>query len=133
VGEDRSAVGLANAVRGRAVLAISAYPPSLPFYLQRQLPVATAHGRELTSNFIADHVDAYRVVPGSPLLPADAWRSVLADCREPTVFVTRPVDRHVRDALAFLPVLFQSGRYVAYGPCTPPRVPPLRNGEGDGG
>jgi 4-amino-4-deoxy-L-arabinose transferase-like glycosyltransferase len=132
VGDDRSAASLANAVRGRAVLAVSAYPPSLPFYLQRQVPVATAHGRELTSNFIADYVDEYRAVPGSPLLPADAWRSVLAECREPTVFVTRPVDRHVRDTLAFLPMLFQGGRYVAYGPCIPRRVPPLRNGEGQG-
>jgi hypothetical protein len=115
------------------VLAVSAYPPSLPFYLQRQVPVATAHGRELTSNFIADYVDEYRVVPGSPLLPADAWQSVLAECREPTVFVTRPVDRHVRDALAFLPLLYQNGRYVAYGPCTPSQIPPLRHGEGNGG
>lgn len=133
VGEDRSAASLADAVRGRAVVSVSAYPPSLPFYLQRQVPVATAHGRELTSNFIADYVDEFRVVPGSPLRPADAWRSVLAQCREPTVFVTRPVDRHVRDSLASLPVLFQNGRYVAYGPCTPSRVPPLRNGERDGG
>jgi 4-amino-4-deoxy-L-arabinose transferase-like glycosyltransferase len=133
VGDDRSAAALANAVRGRAVLGVLAYPPSLPFYLQRQVPVATPHGRELTSNFIADYVDEYRVVPGSPLLPADAWRSVLAECREPTVFVTRPVDRHVRDSLAFLPVLFQDRRYVVYGPCSPPRVPPLRNGERDRG
>ena len=50
-----------------------------------------AHGRELTSNFIADYADEFRVVPGSPLLPADAWQSVLAECREPTVFVTRPI------------------------------------------
>lgn len=135
VGEDRSAAALAHAVRGRAVLAVSAYPPSLPFYLQRQVPVATAHGRELTSNFIADYVDEYRVVPGTPLLPADAWQSVLAECREPTVFVTRPVDRHVTEALASLPLLFQSGRYVAYGPCTPTstQAPPLRRGEGNGG
>jgi 4-amino-4-deoxy-L-arabinose transferase-like glycosyltransferase len=127
VGDDRSAVALANAVRGRAVLAVSAYPPSLPFYLQRQVPVATAHGRELTSNFIADYVDQFRVAPGSPLLPPDAWRAVLAECREPTVFVTRPVDRHVRDSLASLPLLFQDGRYVAYGPCT------ARRTERDGG
>ena len=133
VGDDRSAAMLANAVRDRAVLGVLAYPPSLPFYLQRQVPVATPHGRELTSNFIADYVDEYRVVPGSPLLPADAWRSALAECREPTVFVTRPVDHHVRDTLAFLPVLFQDKRYVAYGPCTPRRAPPLRTGERDRG
>jgi 4-amino-4-deoxy-L-arabinose transferase-like glycosyltransferase len=118
VGDDRSAAALADAVRGRgSVLAVAAYPPSLPFYLGAQVPVATAHGRELTSNYIADYVDEYRHVPGSPLLPADAWRATLARCREPTVFVVRDVDRSIRDSLSVLPLLFDDGRYVAYGPC----------------
>lgn len=118
VGEDRSAAGLAGAVRDRGVvLAVAAYPPSLPFYLRHRIPVATASGRELTSNYIADYVDKYRRVPGSPLLPAEAWRATLARCSEPTVFVARVGDREVRDALATLPTLFTGGRYVAYGPC----------------
>jgi len=118
VGTDRSAASLARAVQHRgAVLAVRAYPPSLPFYLQHQVPVATAHGRELTSNYIADYVDKYRRTPGSPLLPADAWRGILADCVVPTVFVVRAVDRDVRETLSTLPTLFDDGRYVAYGPC----------------
>jgi 4-amino-4-deoxy-L-arabinose transferase-like glycosyltransferase len=135
VGEDRSAYPLASAIRDRgAVLAVAAYPPSLAFYLGRQVPVATAHGRELTSNFIADYVDQYRAVPGSPLLPVDAWRDRLAGCPEPTVFVTRAGDRDVRAALSSLPLLFADGHYAAYGPCTPSSIPPLRvRGEGVGG
>jgi 4-amino-4-deoxy-L-arabinose transferase-like glycosyltransferase len=118
VGDDRSAASLAAAARGRGrVVGVNAYPPSLPFYLRRQVPVATAHGRELTSNYIADYAKRYRTVPGSPLLPADAWRTIAAECREPTIFVTRPVDRDVRDELSRLPLLFADGRYVAYGPC----------------
>jgi 4-amino-4-deoxy-L-arabinose transferase-like glycosyltransferase len=119
VGDDRSAAALAAAVRDRGhVLAVAAYPPGLPFYLRRQVSVATAHGRELTSNYIADYVDEYRRAPGSPLLPPDAWRAVLARCEEPTVFIVRSVDRDVRAALSTLPMLFDDGRYLAYGPCT---------------
>lgn len=120
VGDDRSAAAMADALRGRGqIIGVNAYPPSLPFYLQGQLRVATAHGRELTSNYIADYVDRYRVVPGSPLLPSDAWQSIAAACREPTLFITRPGDRAIRDSLSRFPVLFENGRYVVYGPCSP--------------
>lgn len=121
VGDDRSAYGLATAVRDRgAIVAVAAYPPSLPFYLGRPVPVATAHARELTSNFIADYADHYRTVSGSPLLPADAWRDRLARCPEPTVFVTRAGDRDARATLSSLPLLFADGHYAAYGPCAAP-------------
>jgi 4-amino-4-deoxy-L-arabinose transferase-like glycosyltransferase len=124
VGEDRSAYVLATTIRDRgAVLGVAAYPPSLPFYLGRPLPVATPSARELTSNFIADYAEQYRAVPGSPLLAADAWRERLARCSEPTVFVTRAGDRDVRAALSSLPLLFADGHYAAYGPCAAQATP----------
>ena len=138
VGDDRSAAALADSVRGKGVvLAVSAYPPSLPFYLRRQVLVATGNAHELTSNYIADYADTYRAVPGSPLLAVDAWRTRLATCPEPTVFVTRAGDRDSRSALTRLPQLFDDGHYAAYGPCS--ASPPLpkslpraeRGGEGD--
>jgi len=98
--------------------------------LRSQIQVATANARELTSNFIADYADGYRAAPGSPLLPADAWRARLAPCAKPTVFVTRAGDRDIRSALAALPQLFDDGHYAAYGPC---HAVPLPKGEGDGG
>lgn len=127
VGEDRSAFALAGAVQaalpadgGGAVLGVSAYPPSLPFYLRRPVPVATATARELTSNWIADQQVAFRALPGSPLLPGDAWREILATCPRPTVFVTRTGDDEARGALAArLPLVALEGRYAAYGPCRP--------------
>jgi 4-amino-4-deoxy-L-arabinose transferase-like glycosyltransferase len=132
VGDDRSAAALAAAVRGKGVvLAVAAYPPSLPFYLQSHVLVATATAHELTSNFIADYAETYRAVPGSPLLTADAWRARLVSCPEPTVFVVRAGDRDTRAALAMLPLLFLDGQYAAYGPCH--AVPPLPKGEGDRG
>ena len=123
VGIDRSAYALATAVRDQSVVAVAAYPPSLPFYLGRAVPVATAHARELTSNFIADYADHYRTVPGSPLLAADAWRERLARCPEPTVFVVRAGDKDARAALSSLPLLFADSHYAAYGPC-PARAHP---------
>jgi 4-amino-4-deoxy-L-arabinose transferase-like glycosyltransferase len=123
VGDDRSAATLAQVIRntqvaGTRVLGISAFPPSLPFYLREMVDVATPTGRELTSNFIADYVEHFRAVPGSPLKPADYWREVLARCPEPTVFVTRTGDAATRAVLdSTLTLLAVEGRYAAYGPC----------------
>ena len=131
VGNERSAAPLAAVVTGALreaagdasagdVLAVAVYPPSLPFYLGRQVPVATATGTELTSNWIVARADAYRTLPGTPLRPADAWRDVLARCPRPTVFVTRSAeDRVPADLRAALPLLAVVGRYAAYGPCRP--------------
>ncbi|HEV8303707.1 MAG TPA: glycosyltransferase family 39 protein [Gemmatimonadales bacterium] len=136
VGDDRSAATLASVIRNArpgnsAVLGISAFPPSLPFYLRRPIDVATETGRELTSNFIADQVERFRAVPGSPLKPAGSWREVLARCRAPTVFITRTGDQATRAALErALPVLAVEGRYAAYGPCLPVRSPSPQRGEG---
>ena len=129
VGEDRSSAAVTDAVaaalsRSTAagapaqVLGVSAYIPSLPFYLRRTIPVATTAGRELTSTYIADYADRFRTVPGSPLLAADAWRDLLSRCPLPTVFITRSGDRDVRAALhRRLPLLGEDARFAAYGPC----------------
>lgn len=129
VGEDRSSGAITDAVaaalsrsaaRGAPaqVLGVDAYIPSLPFYLRRIIPVATPAGRELTSTYIADYADRFRTVPGSPLLPADAWKDVLARCPLPTVFITRSGDRDIRQVLhGRLPLLAEDARFVAYGPC----------------
>ncbi len=123
IGEDRSAKTLAQVIEssGRgstAVLGISAFPPSLPFYLRRPVPVATANGRELTSTFIADYYERYAQIPDSPLKPADYWRERLQQCDVPTVFVTSAGDARTRALLdPQLPLLAVEGRYAAYGPC----------------
>jgi 4-amino-4-deoxy-L-arabinose transferase-like glycosyltransferase len=125
VGEDRSAAVMAHVIqnsgegaRPTEVLGIAAYPPSLPFYLRRTIPVATATGRELTSNFIADYHEKFRALPGSPLKPADYWREQLARCQVPTVFITRTGDAATRAALErVVTLLAVEGRYAAYGPC----------------
>src|SRR5439155_187751 len=96
VGEDRSSAAVASATAAAlerssgtgTVLGVLAYPPSLPFYLGRPIAVATETGQELTSNYIADNVERFRSIAGSPLLPAGYWREALARCPMPTVFLT---------------------------------------------
>ena len=128
VGEDRSSGVVAKATvaavgragEGATVLGVFAYPPSLPFYLGRPVAVATATGGELTSTYIADHVDEMRAQEASPLFPPDYWREALARCPMPTVFVTRASNREARATLgAALPLLAADGHYAAYGPCQP--------------
>ena len=133
VGDDRSAGAIANATAvalrasggsggggGGAVLGVLAYPPSLPFYLRRIIPVATITGAELTSNYIADNLERLRALPGSSLLPEASWREALARCATPTVFVTSAGNRESRAALgAALPLLIADDHYAAYGPCRP--------------
>ena len=104
------------------VLGVLAYAPSLPFYLGRPIAVATETGRELTSNYIADNVERFRSLPGSPLLPAGYWREALARCPMATVFLTGAGHREARAALsAALPLLAADDHYAAYGPCEPRR------------
>ena len=131
VGEDRSSAAVTDAVAAALshsaaggapaqVVGVGAFIPSLPFYLRRTIPVATATGRELTSTYIADYADRFRAVPGSPLLAADAWRDLLARCPLATVFIARASDRDVRATLhGRLPLLGEDVRFAAYGPCRP--------------
>ena len=135
VGDDRSAARLADAIRPALgehveILAIAAYPPSLPFYLGRTVPVATRDAVELTSNYIIAYQARYRAIAGSPLRAPDEWQGVLEQCATPTVFVARADDHVVRSDLAALPLLGDDGHYAAYGPCRSPSPP---SGEGAGG
>lgn len=125
VGDDRSAAAVGGAIRNAVgtrgnVWGIAAYPPSLPFYLDTTIAVATEDGHELTSNYIAAYHDQLRIVPGSPLRPADSWMAVLETCPVPIVFVTRAGNASARARLALLPLLIDDSRYAAYGPCRPP-------------
>jgi 4-amino-4-deoxy-L-arabinose transferase-like glycosyltransferase len=148
VGEDRSSAAVAGATAAAlaraasstpgpgAVIGVRAYPPSLPFYLDRPIAVATETGAELTSNYIADNETRLRDIPGSPLLPAGYWREALARCSVPTVFLTTAANRDARASLGTaLPLLAADSHYAAYGPCEPhhlpqPPQPPRRGGGG---
>jgi 4-amino-4-deoxy-L-arabinose transferase-like glycosyltransferase len=121
IGNERSAALLADAIVGAVgqsaiVVGVGAYPPSLPFYLQQTVIVASADGAELTSNYLMQHIREYRGF-GSPLRRADWWQEALLACSRPTVFVTLSRNKESREALGQLDLIMDNGKYVAYGPC----------------
>jgi 4-amino-4-deoxy-L-arabinose transferase-like glycosyltransferase len=122
IGRERSAAAIAEVIApvldpGSTVVAIRAFPLSLPFYLRRTILLATDSGRELTSTYLTERAHRWRNVPGTTLRPADWWRDALDDCRA-RVFVTRTDDRVTRAVLeSRLPLLIETRKYAAYGPC----------------
>ena len=127
IGSHRSARAAAAAIAphlspGAEVVAVHAYPPSLPFYLRRTVLVATPRGRELTSNYVIAYFQKWIAADprDTPLRPADWWRGALAACDHPLVFVTWADDDADRAALAAagLPLLAANDRMAAFGPCT---------------
>jgi 4-amino-4-deoxy-L-arabinose transferase-like glycosyltransferase len=127
IGSHRSSRAAAAAIAphlspGAEVVAVHAYPPSLPFYLRRTVLVASPRGRELTSNYVIAYFQKWIAADprDTPLRPADWWRGALAACDHPLVFVTWADDDADRAALAAagLPLLVANDRMAAYGPCT---------------
>ncbi|HVR09468.1 MAG TPA: glycosyltransferase family 39 protein [Thermoanaerobaculia bacterium] len=128
IGSHRSARAAAAAIAprlapGAEVVAIHAFPPSLPFYLRRTLLLSTPRGRELTSNYVIAYFRKWLAAEprSTPLRPTDWWRGALAACDHPLVFVTWADDAADRAALAAagLPLIVANDRMAAYGPCAP--------------
>ncbi len=125
VGEHRSARDLTRAIQAAIsapvrVVSIEYFPISMPYYLQQPLLVATDRGAIMRSNYITDYFDKLSAMPGTTLRPAAWWREALAQCTEPSVFVALSEDSEYRQVLEQqLDLISDTGRYAAYGPCTP--------------
>jgi len=128
IGSHRSSRDAAAAIAprlspGAEVVAVHAFPPSLPFYLRRTLLVSTPRGRELTSNYVIAYFQKWLAADPriTPLRPTDWWRGALAACDRPLVFVTWADDDADRATLAAagLPLIVANDRMAAYGPCAP--------------
>ncbi|HET7038779.1 MAG TPA: phospholipid carrier-dependent glycosyltransferase [Gemmatimonadales bacterium] len=123
IGRDRSSADLARAMRPllgarTEVVAAGVFPLSLPFYLRRPLTLATADGRELTSNYVPRRHQEFRLLPGSPLRPPSWWVEALALCDRPRLFVVPATAKTARDHLAAsLPLVALSRKVAVYGPC----------------
>ncbi len=121
IGNERSTALLAQAITDASgdatrVVGVGVYPPSLPFYLQHTIIVATDDGSELTSNYLTRHIREYRGF-GSSLRRADWWQEALLTCSEPTVFITAIEDNHAREVLGHMNLIMATDKYLAYGPC----------------
>jgi 4-amino-4-deoxy-L-arabinose transferase-like glycosyltransferase len=124
---DAAAAILPALPRGAEVVGVRAFPPSLPFYLQRTVLVASPRGRELTSNYVLAYLHKWMTADPrqTPLRPFAWWPTALAACDKPLVFVAWADDPESRAALTAggLPLLFVNDRMAAYGPCTPHSAP----------
>jgi len=128
LGENRSARSLAAEIRAVTpgtlrVIGVEAVPHSLAFYLRAPILVSTATAGALRSNYIFDYAAKLRDAPGSTLRPLEWWRGQLRDCPSPTVFVVRSNRKEYREDLsARLPLLTETRRFAAYGPCAAERA-----------
>jgi 4-amino-4-deoxy-L-arabinose transferase-like glycosyltransferase len=123
IGRQRSAEELASAIQTAAgpvaeVVGVAAFPPSLPFYLNRTLLLSTTDGVELTSNYLVGSLDLWRTAPDTPLRDDRWWREAMMHCSRARVFVVRVDDTQTRAFLdGALPLIMVTHKYVAYGPC----------------
>jgi 4-amino-4-deoxy-L-arabinose transferase-like glycosyltransferase len=107
------------------IVGIEWFSPSLVFYLGRSMEVSTSTGKPLGSNFILETYDETVGRQGSALLEPGGWMNVLASCERPTIFLTKSYRRDEIAVLeaAGLPLLYESDRLLAMGPCRPPAAP----------
>jgi 4-amino-4-deoxy-L-arabinose transferase-like glycosyltransferase len=136
VAQERSAKAVAAALRPRltpdaVVVGVETFPPSITFYLDRPIAVASADPRVLSSNYLLS-TPGGRVAAGAPALrPPGWWLPALAACERPTfVVLERPFEPRLAAARsAGLPLLLAEGALAALGPCRPP---PGRSPSADG-
>ncbi len=123
IGRERSAEQLALAIDATQenpprVVGVHAFPPSLPFYLQRPILLASNDGAELTSNYLVRDIDQWRRLRNSPLRSGTWWREVASNCGIPTVFVVGSDDTESHAFLAGrLPLIIETRKHTAFGPC----------------
>jgi 4-amino-4-deoxy-L-arabinose transferase-like glycosyltransferase len=125
LGEQRSARELAEAIRdvthgqGR-VVSLLAYPPSLSFYLEQPVLLATYNASEVRSNYINEYRSVLLEAPDSTLRPLSWWPEETGRCPPQTVFILntrRGWERERAELAAKLPLIYRNHKYEAYGPC----------------
>jgi 4-amino-4-deoxy-L-arabinose transferase-like glycosyltransferase len=100
------------------VVGVHAFPPSLPFYIRHTTTVATDNAEELTSNYLVRTARLWTDAPGTPIRGGDWWRDAVIECDRPRIFVVQSSDADKWQFLAeHLPLLAQTPKYTAFGPC----------------
>lgn len=123
IGRYRSAQPLAELVQPLVsatteVVAVETFPLSLPFYLRATVLLVTDDGTELTSNYLAQRFETWARHPYSPFRSHRWLEEALLACDQPWIFIARSTDVELRQRLeARLPLVGDTGRHAAYGPC----------------
>jgi 4-amino-4-deoxy-L-arabinose transferase-like glycosyltransferase len=123
IGRDRSAAGLAEAIRPRLsdatqIVAVHTFPLSLPFYLHRRVVLSSTDAHELTSNYLVRYPQVWQSGFESPVRNPDWWMDALIECTRPRVFIIDRANDSDRQLLGQrLPLIGENTRVAAYGPC----------------
>jgi 4-amino-4-deoxy-L-arabinose transferase-like glycosyltransferase len=130
VAGDRSAKGLAMDIENRLVpdtelLWIESYAPGVSFYLQRTIPLASADGDELRSNYILRNSETFLDQAG-PLRPLASAEKEVSSCDGPQIFMLSTKSTDLADAIeeAGVPLLTKNRRWMAFGPDCAPEIEP---------
>ena len=122
VADDRSARGLAEAIELRLtpqtdLLWIESFAAGLSFYLERTIPVATADGDELRSNYILRN-GARFFDESDMLLPLSAAKLAVSSCTGPRFLLVGATNEDMVDFIeeAGVSMLTGNRRWVAFGP-----------------
>jgi 4-amino-4-deoxy-L-arabinose transferase-like glycosyltransferase len=96
---------------------IESYAPGVSFYLERTIPVATADGNELRSNYILRNSHAFFDDEGL-LRPLEAAERAVSTCEGPQIFLLSTKSRDLGDVIeeSGIPPLVRSRRWTAFGP-----------------
>ncbi len=124
LGEYRSARALARVIEISApeaiqVIGVEAYSPSLAYYLEMPILLATGNQvRQIRSNYIQEYGEALRKLPDSTLRSEHWWQQALAQCTVPAVFLVKAeaLDKCASLAAA-LPLILEGPNHAAYSPC----------------
>ncbi len=110
------------------VLGLESWRPSVSFYLQQPVPILSANGEELRSNYILRTYDEWVDVDGT-LRPAPALTSGLDSCNQPTVYLVHARRPDLQQALdeAGLEKIWTGPKLHAY--FCDPAVPVTDTGE----
>ncbi|NJN45932.1 MAG: phospholipid carrier-dependent glycosyltransferase [Candidatus Competibacteraceae bacterium] len=126
LGEYRSARSLARAIEKSApgvtqIIGVEAYAPSLPYYLEKPIILATTKKvPEIPSEYIHQYAEKLQNAPHPTLYPEHWWQQVLTQCAEPAVFLVEAEKVEKREALAAsLPLIIENPGHAVYGPCKP--------------
>jgi len=104
--------------RSSDLVGVSVFSPSLAFYLRREIDLSSPGGAELTSNYLLRNYDHYAGAEGSSLHSGSWWEKELESCGSGDMFLAKKRDARARGILGSrLPLFFEGGRVVAYGPC----------------
>lgn len=125
IARDRSSLPLAQAIgtrieAGDRLIGVGVVPHSLAYYLGRRIDLSSEDAGPVQSNYISTYANKYRTAGDTALHDADWWKRQLSSCPTRAVFIVAADNDECRDRMSrTLPLIIETRKYAAYGPCEP--------------